>query len=352
MARTYTAGLIGCGRMGATIDDEVRDRPIGPFWMPFSHAAAYAACDRVRLVAVSDVDANKAETIRKRYSAERAYADWRDLVRREKLDILSIATRPRTHAEMTVFAAENGVKAIYCEKALCGSMEEADRMLAACARHGVRFAYGAQRRYIPAYRKVRELIETGALGEFHTVVGCHGVRASAQWGHTHTADVLQFWASDAEAESVQATALVDPTEIVDDRIDGDPVIVSGYVKFKNGVNGYLITKPGSDFEAIGTDGRVMIDERAEPLIRYQRADARGVLVSAEFPATEHVSGSLAAVRELVRALDTGTDTIGNLALACRSQEIVLAMIESELRGGARVSLPLEHRSLHVCRNNW
>ena len=43
MSKTYRAGLIGCGRMGATIDDEVRDRPHSDLFLPYSHAAALAA---------------------------------------------------------------------------------------------------------------------------------------------------------------------------------------------------------------------------------------------------------------------------------------------------------------------
>ena len=59
MPRTYRACLIGCGRMGATIDDEVEGRPDRDLWQPFSHAAAAVACDRTDLVAVADVVAGR-----------------------------------------------------------------------------------------------------------------------------------------------------------------------------------------------------------------------------------------------------------------------------------------------------
>ena len=84
MPRTYKACLIGCGRMGATIDDEVAGRPDSFIWQPFSHAAAAVACERTDLVAVSDVFAEKAEAIRKRYGAEaRLYRLSRDDRKRE-----------------------------------------------------------------------------------------------------------------------------------------------------------------------------------------------------------------------------------------------------------------------------
>jgi hypothetical protein len=43
MAKTYRVGLVGCGRMGCTIDDEVKDRPNAHLYMPYSHAAALVA---------------------------------------------------------------------------------------------------------------------------------------------------------------------------------------------------------------------------------------------------------------------------------------------------------------------
>ena len=93
MAREYRVGLIGCGRMGATIDDEVRDHPHSDLWIPFSHAAGYVAVERTSLVAVADAIPEKAEAIRQRYGAQRAYTDYREMIERERLDIVSVATR-------------------------------------------------------------------------------------------------------------------------------------------------------------------------------------------------------------------------------------------------------------------
>ncbi|NCO38105.1 MAG: hypothetical protein AUJ96_05000 [Armatimonadetes bacterium CG2_30_66_41] len=53
--------------------------------------------------------------------------------------------------------------------------------------------------------------------------------------------------------------------------------------------------------------------------------------------------------DLVEALDTGRETSGDLNLARRSFERIMGIIDSHRRGGARASLPLEHRSLCVGR---
>ena len=146
--KKYRACLIGCGRMGATIDDEVQGHPGSVHWLPYSHAAALRVQEKVAFVAVSDVVAEKVETIRCRYEVARGYTDYREMLEQERPELVCIATRPATHAELVRAAAESGVKGIYCEKPLCCSMAEADAMLEACQRHGVCFNYGTQRRYM------------------------------------------------------------------------------------------------------------------------------------------------------------------------------------------------------------
>ena len=77
--------------------------------------------------------------------------DYQQMIRQEKPDIVCIATRPATRAEITIFAAENGVKGIYAEKPLCCSMEEADAMVEAVQKHQVKFNYGTQLLFLAFY---------------------------------------------------------------------------------------------------------------------------------------------------------------------------------------------------------
>ena len=144
MAAIYRACLVGCGRMGTTIDDEVRDHPDSHLWLPYSHAAACAVVDRLELVAVADLVQEKVRDAQERYQVSRGYTDYREMIVRERPHLLCIATRPATHAETVLFAVEHGVRAIYCEKPLCCAMQEADTMTEACERHRVRFNYGTQ----------------------------------------------------------------------------------------------------------------------------------------------------------------------------------------------------------------
>lgn len=350
MSTTYRVGLVGCGRMGATIDDEVKDRPNAHRYLPYSHAAAIVACERTELVAVSDPVAEKAEAIRVRYGAGAAYVDHRGMIDAEALDIIAIATRPGPHAEIVTYAAERGVKGIYCEKPLCNAVHEMDTMLDVCQQHGVKFNYGTQRRYSALYRNARQMIADGEIGEMQAIVAHCGI-SSAQWGLTHAADMILFFAGDGEVDFVQGTTLAEDADWDGDTLKKDVGISSGYVRFKNGVHAYLVGSGGWEFEMAGTEGKLRTLGNGMGY-SLRKPDEHGELRPVEAPEAVVESGTLRGVEDLVQALDEDGDTAGNLVLACRSQEIIFALIESHRRGGARVSLPLENRSLAIAPDNY
>jgi hypothetical protein len=64
------------------------------------------------------------------------------------------------------------------------------------------------------------------------------------------------------------------------------------------------------------------------------------------------SGTLRGMEDIVKALDEDGETQGNLRLACRSQELIFAMIESHRQGGARVALPLVNRALAIAPDHY
>ena len=349
MPTTYRTCLVGCGRMGATIDDEVAHRADSFIWLPFSHAAAAVACERTDLVAVSDVLADKAESIRRRYGAERAYTDYRRMIERERPDIVCIATRPGPHAEITAFAAENGVRGIYCEKPLCCSMEEADIMVGKVEEHGVKFNYGTQRRFTPSYRKVRELVDAGEIGEVECTIAQHGTSA-ALWGLTHGADMLLFMAGDPEVEFVQGTISCEDSDWEGNRLNLDPPVTSGYIRYANGVHGYFTAGPGVEFEVCGNEGKIRVQNNGREVQFRKKQGA--FFEEVPFPDVPHVSGTVMGLADIAGALDEDRETQGPVRLARRSQETLMGMIESHRLGGKHVPLPMENRALYVAPANW
>ncbi len=350
MKKIYRAAVIGCGRMGVTIDDEMQARAGKNPWFPHAHGAAVDVCERTELVAVADVVKEKTEAAGERFGPLNCYEDYREMIEKEALDIVCIATRPATHADAAVFAAEHGVKGIFCEKPLCCSMVEADAMAAAITKHGVKFNYGAQRRYVPMYRKLRELVEDGAIGTPIGVIAAQGTTA-ALWGLTHGSDMLSFLAGDQKIDYVQGTAIYDEDDLADNLLKDDPGIAAGYVRFADGLHGYFTAGTGVEFEICGSGGKLRsYNDGMYCSLRKLTEGKR--LDEVPFPDVPRESGSLNAIKDLVEAIDTGRESKGPIDVAARSQEMLMGIVESHRLGGRRVALPMENRALTISRKGW
>ena len=246
---------------------------------------------------------------------------------------------------MLTFAAENGVKGVFCEKPLCNSLRESDVMLNVCERHGLKYIHGTQRRYQAMHRNVRAMVEAGEIGEIQAIVA-HCGEDAAQQGHTHAVDMVLFLAGDGEVDFVQGTAAATEEDWDGDCLKVDAPISMGYIRFRNGIHAYLVASSGYEFEVSGTRGKLRTLNNGKGYI-WRRADENGVLQDATGPVAPLESGTLRGIEDLVRALDCDTDTQGGIDVACRGLEVVLGLIESHRRGGTRVVLPLANRDLAV-----
>src|SRR5687767_2937478 len=199
--KTYRAAVVGCSRIGAFIDNEVIGRP--DMVLPYSHAAGYEACPRTDLIAGADLRQEVLEAYGGRYDvpASRLYTDYKAMIDKEKPDIVSVGTQPEQHAEVALYAAENGVRAIYCEKPMCASLEEADRLAAAVETHRVAFNMGTNRRWHPGYEVMRSAIASGELGRLQSLIVYSG---GALFNTTsHYFDLVQWLNGDEPAVWVQ-----------------------------------------------------------------------------------------------------------------------------------------------------
>lgn len=339
--QTFQAGLIGCGRMGTTIDDEVRGRPNAT--LPYCHAAGYKATDRVDLVAATDIDEAQLERAKERYDIPRGYDDYREMIEQEDLDILSVTTPLGTHFEPVCFAAEYGVPAIYCEKALCRSMEQADKLVEACQTNGTHFNLGVNRRYSPLFRTIRELIEDGEIGDLRAIIGHVG--AGGISGKSHAVDIVSFLNGDEPADWVQGESNFELDDIDGDQLQVHPRARLGHIGFSNGVRGYLTQAGNWEIEIDGEDGKIRTFNNGHTATIRTKQGEWDFLQEQEFPEYEPRSGTLGCIDELVAALDGGPETSGNIEIAAAGQEICMAMFDSHRRNGERVSLPLENRAL-------
>lgn len=344
--KTYRAVVIGCSRMGGFIDNEVAGNK--NFVLPYSHAAGYEAVDRTELVACADLRTDVMAEFGRRYGIppEKQYTDYRELILREKPDIVSIATQPEQRAEIIQFACANGAKAIYAEKALCASMAEADAIREAVKRHGVAFNMGTNRRWHPGYEAMRALIQSGELGELRAVIAyTTGALFNTA---SHMFDVLQFLNGDHPPAWVHARLLESDDIFSGSILTKDPT-GQGTIGFTNGVVGYALNTPRSvEFEAVCTKGSITAQDNGARFVvrRFGGSDPGDERVLPFQPA----SATKRLIEDLVQALDTGEPTRGGVDVAHTNTELIFAFIESHRRSGAVVHLPLAGSEIRLSRS--
>ena len=122
--------------------------------------------DRTRLdEGVAQVVAHYAErTANGTYRGCDAYNDYRELLAREDIDAVLIATPDHWHTPLSIHAAESG-KDVYCEKPISISVDEGRQLVEAMHRHGRVFQNGSQYRTNPAIRRACDFIRNGGLGK-------------------------------------------------------------------------------------------------------------------------------------------------------------------------------------------
>jgi predicted dehydrogenase len=172
-ATAYRGGIIGLGFIGGA--DQVSGDALGQRVADLdgTHLGAMLNHPRVELVAGSSRDAGRRERFAERTKA-RTYADWRQMLDREQLNIVSVATYAPQHAEITVACAQRGVRVIYCEKPMATKLADAERMLSAAKDSKSLLVINHNRRFQPNFRRLRDRIAAGDLGDLTS--------ASIAWG--------------------------------------------------------------------------------------------------------------------------------------------------------------------------
>ncbi len=127
------------------------------------------------IVALCDVDKNYLDRSKARFPDARTYADYREMIDKEgdKIDAVTVGTADHNHAPATIRAIRAG-KHVYCEKPLTHTVQESRIVAEAAKKHGVATQLGTQIHAGANYRRVVEVIQSGAIGdvtEVHVWVG-------------------------------------------------------------------------------------------------------------------------------------------------------------------------------------
>jgi len=331
---SYRAAIIGLGFIGG--GDQVSGDRIGQIVknLDGTHREALSKSERIELVAGCDLDAGRRERFAERTGAN-TYADVAEMLAAENLDFVSIATTAPAHAALTVQCAAAGVKAVYCEKPIAASLAEAEQMMHACEENSTLLVINHNRRFNLNYRRLRDFVSEGKLGELTTFsirwatgrLGCTG---------THLFDAVRVLTG-REVTGVSAT--LDLSEKADCRGSeySDPGgwgllrLDDGTIGTVNAAN-HAIGPPGFVIE--GTLGRASTG----------RGDVNISLTTGEEIHWAKEAGQPTsmdnAVAEMVAWLDTPGKFSTPVIEGLKSYEVVVGFHASHKQNSAWVELPL------------
>ncbi len=144
--------------------EPVRMGILGAGFVGSIHASSCAELPEVDLKAVCCRTPDKVEDFAEEHGADKSYTDPKKLIRDDDVECVIIAIPNHLHCEMTVAAAEAG-KHVICEKPLCRTLDQADRMIEACRQAGVLLMYAEQLCFAPKYARAKQLVQEGGVGE-------------------------------------------------------------------------------------------------------------------------------------------------------------------------------------------
>lgn len=147
---------------------------VGYKFMGKAHSNAYRALPMFfpetavlpEMSAICGRDPVGLEKARTQFGWQSSETDWRKLVAREDIDLIDINAPSDAHKEITIAAAEAG-KHLFCEKPLALTLEDANEMLAAAEKAGVKHMVGFNYRFAPAVQLAKKLISEGRIGKIH-----------------------------------------------------------------------------------------------------------------------------------------------------------------------------------------
>ncbi len=174
---TYRVGIIGAGSITIKTPPKPAIPPLdGEVYS--SHVGCLSILPKVEVSAICDIAPAALEQFGQNWSARwpetRTYSDYRRMLGQEDLDILTVATPDNRHAQVVVNGAQSGVKGILCEKPIATTLEEVDRMIAACEDNEVKLSIDHTRRWSPLFHKVRGVVSDGVIGPLSLITGSLG----------------------------------------------------------------------------------------------------------------------------------------------------------------------------------
>jgi len=252
------------------------------------HIRGYQLSEYAEVVAIADVDKNKAEERAKNLvissdgigklesiptNIPNIYSDYKKMLQSEDIDAVSICLPNYLHEDATIFAAEHGCH-VLCEKPMTTSTDSAERMIEACKNNNVKLMVEFPLRFNPTMVKIKELLSNEVIGKIFKVrtIWAHG--GPENWSPTgkwffekgksrggalldlgvHNIDALRWMIGEVKRISALVKTLVKNIGVEDN--------VASLFEFENGAIGVVeaswsTTPTMNGFEICGTKGRII-----------------------------------------------------------------------------------------------
>lgn len=246
MAKKIRVGVIGAGRIGKIHTENIK------YFIPDAEVKA-----------VSDINIDGIKDWAAGLGIPKIVNDYKEILKDPDIDAVLICSSTDTHSQISIEAAEAG-KHIFCEKPIDYDLARIDAVLKAVEKAGVKFQVGFNRRFDHNFKKVKDLILEGKIGDPHIIKITSRDPAPPPIEYVkvsggifldmtiHDFDMARYL-SGSEVEEVYANGAV----LVDPKIgevgDIDTAIIT--LKFKNGAIGVI---DNSRKAAYGYDQRIEV----------------------------------------------------------------------------------------------
>lgn len=330
------------------------------------------------VVAVADADPAGLAAELKKLGVANGFADYRAMLESTKPDLVAVGPRAvDEHCDMIVAAIEAGARGLYVEKPFCRTPAEADRIAAACKKHGAKLAVAHRNRYHPTLAAIDQMVADGALGR---VLEIRGRGKSDRRGGaedlwvlgSHVLNLVHYFGGDPISCSAVLRANGRPATKADvrDGAEGLGPLAGNEIRARFETSRGLIAYfdsladdgtagAGFGLRIVGSKGVIDIKCDAQPLAHFQAGNPfkpvakpePWVPVTTAGPGVEEprkdladfVGGHVGPVRDLIASLDSDRQPLCGLREASLTVEMICAVFESHRRGGAAVRFPLATR---------
>jgi len=301
MPTIWRSAVVGLGNIGFLFNLDPKRKGT------WSHVTAYTRCDRTSLVGAVEIDKEKIDLFHKQYPDVPVYITVNDLMKNSSPDIVSVCTPAGSHFPIVRNILNHRVKAIFCEKPLAETVNDAMELAAECRARGITLAVNHTRRWESNYLYARELIDQGRIGQVKVV----NVLYPAQVFNigTHIFDVVRMLIR----QDVTMVCAVPPGSD-----DPDPNM-SGWLLFSNKIPcGVLATGKREDLifeiDIVGSEGRLRIIENGEVVELYRfeesnRYSGYRELARLDPGEIEKTDRFVAAIDDIVAVLDGAKDDV-------------------------------------------